>query len=152
MGRPPTRSNRGRRQAKIKIAKEITNASTAPVTTNENGSGRSRREAIPCSGISMKRQAGLARVQDHNDLLEMVRFDFETTGTVEGKLSVRRRTRLHRQFITLATNVSMDFVVGVADHVQDHLLAHAYVDLLSAGDGLALGDGDVDSECIVRIQ
>jgi hypothetical protein len=49
------RSNRGRRQAKIKIAKEISNASAAPVTTNENGSGRSCRDAIPCSGISMKR-------------------------------------------------------------------------------------------------
>jgi hypothetical protein len=43
---------RGVRQAKIKIAKEITKARTAPATTKEKGSGRSRRDAIPCSGMS----------------------------------------------------------------------------------------------------
>ena len=37
-----------------KMTKEIVNARTAPITTKENGSGRSCRDAIPCSGTSMK--------------------------------------------------------------------------------------------------
>jgi hypothetical protein len=36
------------------MTKEIVNARTAPTTTKENGSGRSCREAIPCSGTSIK--------------------------------------------------------------------------------------------------
>jgi hypothetical protein len=54
-GIPPTRWNRGCRHAKIKIAKEITKARTVPTTTKENGSGRSRRDAIPSSGMSIRR-------------------------------------------------------------------------------------------------
>ena len=50
---PPTVRNRGSRQAKINTTKESTRARAAPSTTNEKGSGRSCREAIPCSGISI---------------------------------------------------------------------------------------------------
>jgi hypothetical protein len=36
------------------MTKEIVKTSAAPMTTKENGSGRSCREAIPCSGTNMK--------------------------------------------------------------------------------------------------
>ncbi len=52
--RPPTSPKRGERQAKSSTTNEITSATAAPTTTNENGSGRSCREAIPCIGTRPK--------------------------------------------------------------------------------------------------
>jgi hypothetical protein len=46
----------------------------------------------------------------------------------------------------------MDLVVGITGHVQDHFLAHPYVDLLATGNGLATRDRDVDGQGIVSVE
>ena len=53
MGGPRTSVKRGSRQATASTTNEMVRASAAPITTKENGSGRSCRDAIPCSGTSM---------------------------------------------------------------------------------------------------
>jgi hypothetical protein len=65
----------------------------------------------------------LARVQDHNDLLKMMRLHFEAARAVDAELTLRRRARLYLKLIARPTNVRMDLIIGVTRHVQDHLLA-----------------------------
>ncbi len=88
----------------------------------------------------------LARVQDHNDLLKMMRLHFEAPRAVDGELTLRRRNRLH---LARPTNMSMDLIIGVTRCVQDHLLTNRHVDLLPAQSGLPIRDRDVDGQRVV---
>src|SRR5215207_8144607 len=85
----------------------------------------------------------------------MVRLHFEAAPAVEGERSLGRLTGRYRQLIVLLTKVCMDLIGGITHHVQDHLLAHPYVDLVPFGTVLppaismlmvsaysALSDGD----------
>ncbi len=92
------------------------------------------------------------RVQDHDDLLEMVGLDFEAAWTLQNERPPGRPTGLYGKLIAISTNVCVNFIVGVTDHVQDHFLAYSYVDLFPIRSGLSLDDDDVDGECVVRVQ
>jgi hypothetical protein len=81
----------------------------------------------------MRTSPELARVQDHNDLLKMMRLHLEAPGAVNGELALRWRASLHLKLITRATNMGMDLIIGITGHVQDHLLANRHVDLLPLG-------------------
>src|SRR5215217_5012817 len=94
----------------------------------------------------------LARVQDHDDLLEMVRLHSETARVLERERSPGRSACPHRQLIALSANMRMDLVVDITGHVQDHFLAHPYVDLFPIGHGLATRDRDVDGQGVVSVE
>jgi hypothetical protein len=79
----------------------------------------------------------------------MVRLRFEAACTVAGERPRGRLASLHRQLVTLPTNMGVDHIVGITGHVQDHLLTNPYVDLLPARSGLPSIDGDVDGQCVV---
>jgi hypothetical protein len=69
----------------------------------------------------------LARVQDHNDLLKMMRLHLEAPRTVNSELTLRRRARLNLKRITRPTNMGMDLIIDVTGHVQDHLLTNTLI-------------------------
>ena len=97
-GRPLTSAYRGSRQATASTTNEIASARAAPTTTKENGSGRSCRDAIPCSGTSMiSFGSASAGVQDHDDLAQVVRLHLVAAGAVDGERAFGRLAGLARR-------------------------------------------------------
>jgi hypothetical protein len=147
----------------------ITSASTAPTTTTLEAAldhlqlsdfrsyesvdleGERQRQVAPRRNPMQwyqheANETRLARVQDHNDLLKMMRLHFEAPRAVDGELTLRRRNRLH---LARPTNMSMDLIIGVTRCVQDHLLTNRHVDLLPTRSGLPIRDRDVDGQRVV---
>ena len=92
---------------------------------------------------------GLARVQDHDDLLEMVRLHFEAARAVDGELALGRRAPPLLEAHSPVHQYEHGPHHRFTGHVQDHLLTNRHVDLLPARSGLPVRDGDVDGQCVV---
>jgi hypothetical protein len=106
-----------------------------------------RSKALGSSADAKKKnEPELARVQDHNDLLKMMRFHLEAPRAVNSELTIRRGARLNLKLITRPTNMGMDLIINVTGHVQDHLLTNRHVDLLPAWSRLPVRNGDVDRQ------
>ena len=80
----------------------------------------------------------LAGIQDHNDLLEVMRLHLKTPGTRHGEGSCGRFSGLHLEFLAVAAGMGVDLIILVASDLQDHLLADRDVDLLPLGSTLPL--------------
>jgi hypothetical protein len=52
---------------------------------------------------------------------------FEAACTVEGERPRGPPASLHRQLVTLPTNMGVDLIVGITGHVQDHLLTRTLI-------------------------
>ena len=88
----------------------------------------------------------LAGIQDHNDLLEVMRLHLKTPGTRHGEGSCGRFSGLHLEFLAVAAGMGVDLIILVASDLQDHLLADRDVDLFAARVDFAVDDRDVDRE------
>jgi hypothetical protein len=62
----------------------------------------------------------------------MVRLHIEAARAVEGEPPRGRLPSLHRQLVAGPTNMGVDLIVGIAGHIQDHLLTNPCIDLLPA--------------------
>src|SRR6476619_5389365 len=66
----------------------------------------------------------LTDIQDHNDLLQVMRLHLKTAWTRQREGPGGWFVRLHLQLITSAARVCVYFIIHVAGHLQDHLLTN----------------------------
>ena len=145
-GRRPSRK-RGRRQANNSTTNEIISATAAPATTNENGSGRSCREAMPCIGTSIAEAGG---ADDRTFKIAMIFSRWcDSTSKLPGLVTVTDPAWASppRPPAVASPRVRVNLVVDVTGDLQDHRGPDGDVDLPAAGIDLAVRDRDVDRQC-----